>query len=706
MAKNQVDDFLFGAAYYDEYILPHNLERIDEDFAMMREAGMNVIRIAEFTWSTEEPEPGVFNLAHVDRALEAAARYDIKVIIGTPTAAVPSWLVELDPHVLAVQDNTGQAKYGARQNMDIVNGTYRFYAERIIRKLISHTAPHPQVIGFQVDNETKYYDSCSPDMQKLFVQSLRKRFHNSTDELNKAFGLDYWSNRVDAWENFPDVNGSINQSLRGAFDEFRRSVVADFLAWQADIVREYAREDQFITHNFDYEWRGYSYGVQPAVNHFEAGRALDISGVDIYHPTEGHLTGKEIAFGGDTARSVKDGKNFIVLETEAQGQHGWLPYPGQLRLQAYSHVANGADGVMYWHWHSIHNSFETYWKGVLSHDFAKNPTYEEAGVFGREMANPARGGRLVHAHKNNRVAMMVSNEALSALNWFQLETGFPWGGTVMYNDVVRRFYDALFELNVEVDIIPVNAEVERINRYDMVLTPALYVAPQSTIDNLRAYVEQGGHLVSTLRSFVSDENTTVWQDAAPHGLTDVFGVSYNQFTRPDGAVTVSGSAVETFGAEALIELLNVDGGSSAGGVEVLGSYDHYAWDSHPAITRHAFGQGDAQYIATLPTPEATREILREAVEHAGIEVVGAAVAGTVTVRQTITPEGKTATYFLNYSADEVTFASPVSGEVLVAPVTIGQDGKIAGSSAVAAGDAVSAGDQLTIGRWNVAVVLS
>nr|MDK6328554.1 beta-galactosidase trimerization domain-containing protein [Alloscardovia omnicolens] len=349
-----------------------------------------------------------------------------------------------------------------------------------------------------------------------------------------------------------------------------------FLAWQADIVREYAREDQFITHNFDYEWRGYSFGVQPAVNHFEAGRALDISGVDIYHPTEERLTGKEIAFGGDTARSVKDGKNFIVLETEAQGQHGWLPYPGQLRLQAYSHVANGADGVMYWHWHSIHNSFETYWKGVLSHDFAKNPTYEEAGVFGREMANPARGGRLVHAHKNNRVAMMVSNEALSALNWFQLETGFPWGGTVMYNDVVRRFYDALFELNVEVDIIPVNAEVERINRYDMVLTPALYVAPQSTIDNLRAYVEQGGHLVSTLRSFVCDENTTVWQDAAPHGLTDVFGVSYNQFTRPDGAVTVSGSAAETFGAEALIELLNVDGGSSAGGVEVLGSYDHYA----------------------------------------------------------------------------------------------------------------------------------
>ncbi|OTA26263.1 beta-galactosidase [Alloscardovia macacae] len=703
MAHTQVDQFLFGAAYYDEYILPHNLDRIETDFQMMREAGMNVIRIAEFTWSTEEPEPGVFNFAHVDRALEAAEKYDIKVIIGTPTAAVPSWLVELDPHVLAVQDGSGQAKYGARQNMDIVNGTYRFYAERIIRQLISHTAQHPQVIGFQVDNETKYYDSCSPDMQKLFVKSLRERFHGSTDELNNAFGLDYWSNRVDAWENFPDVSGTINGSLKGAFDEFRRAVVTEFLAWQAGIVREYMRDDQFITQNFDYEWRGYSYGVQPAVNHFEAGKALDISGVDIYHPTEEHLTGKEIGFGGDVARSVKDGRNFIVLETEAQGQHGWLPYAGQLRLQAYSHVANGADGVMYWHWHSIHNSFETYWKGVLSHDFEKNPTYEEAGVFGREMADPAVGGRLLHSTKQNRVAIMVSNEALTALNWFNLESGFPFGGSTQYNDVVRRFYDALFELNVEVDILPVNAPAERVNRYAMVLTPALYVAPQSTIDTLREYVRGGGHLVSSLRSFVTDENTKVWQDKAPHDLTDVFGVSYNQFTRPDGVVTISGPVLEGAShAEALIELLKPESDD----VEVLAAYDHYAWNSYAAVTRHAFGAGDAEYIATLPSADAARAILREAVEHAGISVPGADLAGTVTVRQTVTPEGKTATYLLNYSAEPVTFASPVAGEVLVAPEVIGQDGKLTGQVApLPAGTAVEAGQEITLGRWNLAVIL-
>ena len=366
MARTHTDRILFGAAYYDEY-MPKDLDRVDEDMRMMKEAGINLIRIAESTWSTEEPQPGVFDFTHIDRALDAAQRAGIDVIVGTPTYAVPTWMVKMHPEVLAVTP-AGPGKYGARQIMDIVNPTYRFYAERIIRKLISHVADHPAVIGYQVDNETKYYDSVSPDMQAPFVKYLREKFHDDLDELNARFGLDYWSNRINAWEDFPDVTATINQSLLGEFDRFRRAQVAEFLKWQADIVREYAKPDQFITHNFDFEWRGYSFGVQPAVDHFKAAQGVDITGVDIYHPTEDDLTGKEIAFGGDMTRSTKDGANYLVLETEAQGQHGWLPFPGQLRLHAYSHLASGADCVEYWHWHSIHNSFETYWKGLLSHD--------------------------------------------------------------------------------------------------------------------------------------------------------------------------------------------------------------------------------------------------------------------------------------------------------------------------------------------------
>ncbi|MBT1164220.1 beta-galactosidase [Bifidobacterium felsineum] len=710
MSKTSVDRILFGAAYYDEY-MPAGKDRIETDMRMMDAAGINVIRIAESTWSTCEPQPGQFDFSHVDRALEAAHRHGISVIVGTPTYAVPAWLVKMHPDVLA-DTPAGPGKYGPRQIMDIVNPSYRYYGERVIRRLIEHVANHPAVIGYQVDNETKYYDSVSPDMQALFIKYLRGKFHDDLDALNAHFGLDYWSNRVDAWEDFPDVTNTINQSLRGEFDRFRRAQVAEFLAWQADIVREYAREDQFVTQNFDFEWRGYSYGIQPAVDHFKASKAVDITGADIYHPTEDELTGTEIAFGGDVTRSTKNGANYLVLETEAQGQHGWVPFPGQLRLQAYSHLASGADMVEYWHWHSIHNSFETYWKGLLSHDMEPNPTYEEAGVFGREVADIAIGGRLVHLAKRNKVAIMVSNEALSALEWFRVETGFPDGVGVNYNDIVRRVYDAFFQLNVECDFLPVDAPAERLAQYAMIVTPALYCTPEETIVRLRDFVANGGHLLSTMRSFVADDEVTVWNDCAPHNLTDVFGLTYNQFTRPKNRVAVqfaddaalAGTAEAQ--AEALIELLKVD---AAANTEVLARYGHYAWESYAAVTRHQFGQGSAEWIGTLLDADTMRAVVREAVEHAGLKPVGLPLAGTVTVRQGVNKASETVTYLLNYSADEVTFPSPVAGSVVVAPEIIGPDGTVdeAASAALAIrpGKNVQVGEELTIPRWNLAVII-
>ena len=706
MGRYEADHILFGAAYYDEYLMMKGIDRVDEDMRMMKEAGLNVIRIAESTWSTCEPQPGAFDFTYVDRALDAAQRVGIDVIVGTPTYAVPSWLVKIDPSVLAVTPN-GEGKYGARQIMDIVNATYRFYGERVIRKLISHVADHPAVIGYQVDNETKYYDSVSNDMQRLFVKYLHEKFHGDLNELNHHFGLDYWSNRIDSWEDFPDVTATINESLGGEFDKFRRDQVRAFLQWQADIVREYAHDDQFITHNFDFEWRGYSYGVQPAVDHFKAATAVDITGVDIYHPTEDDLTGKEIAFGGDMTRSTKDGRNYLVLETEAQGQHGWVPFPGQLRLQAYSHLASGADMVEYWHWHSIHNSFETYWKGLLGHDLEPNPTYREAGVFGREIAKPEVGERLVHLKKHNKVAIMVSNESLTALDWFLIEAGFPFGGTLKYNDVVRNIYDALFELNVECDFIPSDAPAERLGAYEMIVTPALYCTSQETIDRLREFVSNGGHLVSTMRSFVTDDEVTVWHDRAPHNLTDVFGMTYNQFTRPNGHVSVefAGTLAKTpaSDAQALIELV-----TPFDGTDVLAGYGHYAWKNYAAVTRHGFGKGDAEWIATLLDADTIRAVLREAVEHAGIADAGTALAGQVTVRRGTNARGEQVTYLLNYSADEVTIDSPVSGDVVVAPVVVGTDGTVDESATAAIalkeGSKVEVGDRLTIGRWNVVVI--
>ena len=682
------DRFIFGCAYYDEY-MPY--ERVDKDMSMMKSAGITTIRIAESTWSTLEPQPGVFDFSHVDRVLEAAGRFGIQVIVGTPTYAVPAWLAAMHPDVLA-DTPKGHNRYGARQIMDIVNPSYRYYGERVIRKLISHVADNSQVIGYQVDNETKYYDCVSPDMQRLFVKDLRQRFDNDLDRLNAAFGLDYWSNRIDSWEDFPDLTGTINASLGSAFDRFRRSQVSHYLAWQAGIVREYAREDQFVTHNFDFDWGpGWSYGLQPAVDHFEAAECLDVAGVDIYHPTEDDLTGKEIAFGGDMTRSLKGGANYLVLETDAQGQNGWLPYPGQLRLQAYSHLASGADGVMYWHWHSIHNSFETYWKGLLSQDMEPNPTYEEAGQFGRQIAQKGVGERLTNLQKRNKVAIMVGNDSLTALDWFSLETGFPrQQGQISYNDVVRRVYDALFELNIECDFISDKADQSQLDSYAMVVIPALYSTNEDTLRALADYVHQGGHLVATLRSFVADENLKVWHDKAPHLLTDVFGIDYNQFTRPGNNLSLDLHGADQAGpaCQGLIELLN-----ARPGTQVLASYDHPVWGRYAAVTRHDYGNGIAEWIGTLPSAEGMRMLLSDAADAAGLSGPARDLAGLVTVREGINALGEQVAYLLNYSSKKVELDAPYGGHLLVA------DGQADPQAHV------DQGQPMIIGPWDLAIIV-
>ena len=633
---------LYGAAYYDEY-MPY--DRLQQDVAMMKKAGINTVRIAESTWSTCEPQEGVFDFSHVERVMDAMEEAGINVIIGTPTYAIPTWMVKSHPDVMA-ETVKGRGIYGARQIMDITHPVYRFYAERVIRKLMECTAHRKCVIGFQVDNETKYYGTAGKNVQEKFVKYLRKKFNNDLDAMNHEFGLDYWSNRINAWEDFPDVRGTINGSLGAEFEKFQRMLVDEFLSWQADIVNEYRREDQFITHNFDFEWRGYSYGVQPDVNHYHAAKALTIAGTDIYHPTQDDLTGAEIAFGGDMTRSLKR-DNYLVLETEAQGYPGWTPYKGQLRLQAYSHLANGANSVMYWHWHSIHNSFETYWRGLLSHDMQENAPYREACIIGNEFSR--LGSHLVNLKKKNEVAILVSNEALTALKWFGIEATAAGDHGIGYNDVVRWLYDTLFKMNVECDFVW--PESDNLDQYKAIFVPALYAAPDELLEKLKQYTANGGTLVATFKTAFANENVKVSHEMQPHILSNCFGISYQQFTFPKNT-GLSGSIIngtakdsdEKAEAKVFMELLMPQE------AEVLASYDHYNWKEYAAITKNHYGKGTAIYIGCMTDDNTLKAVLTEALNSAEVEIPE--YSWPVIVRKGINDLNKCVRYILNYSAEE------------------------------------------------------
>lgn len=685
----KTEKLYFGAAYYSEY-LPY--DRVEKDMEMMEKAGMNVIRIAESTWSTLEPQEGVYDFTHIDRMLDAAARHHISVIVGTPTYAVPTWLVKKYPDILAITQN-GRERYGHRQNMDITDPDYLSHAERVIRVLMEHVKDVPHVIGYQLDNETKSYGTAGPRVQAMFVDYLKENFPDIND-FNHEFGLDYWSNRVNDWDDFPDVRGTINQSLAAEFCKFQRSLVTKFLSWQADIVREYKRDDQFITQNFDFDWTTHSIGYQSQVDQYDASRCMTVAGADIYHPSNEELTGAEITVCGNISRSLKK-DNYLILETEAQGLTPWLPYPGQLRLQAYSHIANGSNSVMYWHWHSIHNAIESYWKGVLSHDFSENETYREAVITGNEWKKI--GSHLKNLKKENKIAIMLDNASLTGFTQFPLEKA----GANGYNTVMRWFSDALYRLNIEYDMI--SSREQDFSGYECLIVPALYSAPESLLLALDSYVRNGGHLITTFRSGFSDEYLKIYPDMQPHILHECLGLHYDQFTHPhhvdivpvqsdvmaaaqehfshpdDSAFSLTSSACEW------MELITCDTA-----VPVL-KYSHPAYERYAAAAKNQYGNGSTLYFGTMfENDELLESVLLSFLHETGFsggDLSSDAPHYPLIIKRGINDSGKELCYYLNYSKD---------------PVSVTHHGK--NGVELISETAIVCGNKIDLGGWGVAVV--
>ena len=300
--------------------------------------------------------------------------------------------------------------------------------------------------------------------------------------------------------------------------------------------------------------------------------------------------------------------------------------------------------VEYWHWHSIHNSFETYWKGLLSHDFKENETYRAAKQIGREFAG--LGPHLINLKKHNRVALLLSNESLTALDWFPIRENED-GSKFRYNDVVRYIYDALYEMNVECDILW--PESEELSDYDLLILPALYTADEKLLRRIADYVEQGGHLLATFKTAFTDENVKVYSDVQPHILNRCFGVSYSHFTYPNHLqLATDHYSCKEKEVRGFLELLNVEQNS----VQVLATYDHPSWGRFAAVTRNTCGKGTATYLGCQTTKAMLKEILLDTLNDAGIADASGRPEFPVIIRTGINQFGKEIIYYLNYSTKE------------------------------------------------------
>lgn len=440
-------------------------------------------------------------------------------------------------------------------------------------------------------------------------------------------------------------------------------------------MNEYKQEGQFVTQNFDFDWRGYSYGIQGDVDHFAASKPFDITSVDIYHPSQDDLTGIEISFGGDVARSTKQ-SNYLVLETEAQAFWHWVPYPGQLRLQAFSHLASGANMVAYWHWHSLHNSFETYWKGLLSHDFEPNPVYNEAKTIGRDFARLSP--KLVNLKKTNRVAVLFSNEALTSIKWF----GFNFTSDKNYNDVVRWMYDELYKMNIGCDLI--DPSVESYAEYDVLVVPALYAASDALLEKLNQFVQDGGHIVYSFKSGFANEHIKVRSTRQPGLISEACGISYNLFVEPKHVslrddpfkVGEEQNQVHTW-----MELITPTT------AEVLAWYDHPHWGEYAAITQNAYGKGKATYVGCFTSSAVIRKVLERVMKEAGVWGADQELAFPIIVKTGVNDQGNTIRYYFNY-ADEATSFVNAYGE----------------GTELLAGTPIAAGEKIELEPWGIRIV--
>ncbi len=643
----EFDTILYGVSYYHEY-MPY--ERLDKDVELMKKAGINFVRLGESTWSSWEPREGEFEFAWMERTLDRLHKAGIKVVLGTPTYSIPPWLYRRHPEIIVTQlgarqplgkdrhqaayfETKHKGAYGVRQNMDLTHPTYRWYAERVIRQVVSHFKDHPAIIGFQVDNETHPNSSGSRSLHADFVERLQEKF-GSVERLNKIWGFAYWGQLLSGWEDLPAREGILNPGYKLEWDRFQRQTVTDFLRWQAEIVREYARPEHFVTHN----WPG---GIRTNVDQIEVAKFLDVVAVNPYHPVQDRLSGEFISFCGDLTRSQKQA-NYLVTETNAQ-TIGWdsrtqfPPYDGQLRLSAYSHVSSGANMVAYWHWHSLHYGQETYWKGLLSHDLEPNRLYKEAARIAGEFRT--LGPKLVNFVPDHDVAILVSVDSHYGIQ------SMPFDDHVNYMTILHQMYGALHELNIGVDFVFAE-DAGRMHDYKVVLVPPLYIASDALLNRISGYVKEGGHVVMSFKSGFANEHATVRWEKAPGPLREAAGFHYQEFSTLAAPIGLKGDPFEA-GAEN-----NVDVWAEMiipESCETLARYDHPFFGQYPAITRNRFGTGTLTYQGTHLSAELQKQVLLDVAKMAGITCADQQLPPPVQVKHGAAGSGRPMHYYLNYS---------------------------------------------------------
>ena len=510
-----------------------------------------------------------------------------------------------------------------------------------IRKILGRYADHPAVIGFQVDNEPGMLLFHNHGVFQRFVDELRQTY-GDVETLNEAWGLVYWSHKLSTWADLWTPDGNWQPQYDLAWRTFQAKLTTEFIAWQADIAREYARDDQFVTTCIAYE--------RPTVDDANLTRALDVTAGNPYyamqdglavpstkHVPQGWTTSGawSLFLSGDRMYASKQAP-FLITETNAGAIGGsatnFPAFDGQWRQAAWAFVARGAEMIEYWHWHTNHFGTETYWIGILPHDQQPGRVYRELSRLGDDFRRA--GSRVVGLRPDAQVGMLYSARSKWGLA-FQAAFAQPGKAFVSsltdvdqrsYHRIFESFYRGTFEAGVPARIIHDNQIIGAdgataldpatvAEELPVLIVPGLLVADDAMLTWLREYAAAGGHLVIGPRTAYGDEEGRARVEVKPAHLADAAGVRYQEFSNIGDPLTVTAETDGITLSDSAAATDWVDGLISDGAKVILG-YDHPHFGRFPAVVTTDHGRGRITTVGTLPNPALAADLARWLVQDA------------------------------------------------------------------------------------------
>ena len=596
--RRRLGGFAFGGDYNPEQWDPAVWR---EDVDLMRCAGVNLVTLGVFAWSSLEPEPGVFTFEWMDEVMDLLHSAGISVDLATPTMAPPAWLSQRWPETLPVMADGETSGFGNRLHYDPSSPVYRERAAIITRALAERYSRHPALAMWHISNE--YGPTAYNEQSSVAFRTWLQRRYGSLDALNDAWYTRFWSQTYTDWEqvDVPAVPRSwMNPARQLDFKRFVSDALLECFVAERDIVRGF-RDDIPIVTNY---MRFY-----PNADYWTWAREADAVALDIY-PNPGEADSwVSAAFNFDLMRSLK-GAPWVLMEQAASAVSQWrvnnVKRPGLMRAGSYQAIAHGSDSVLFFQWRASRGGHERFHSAMLPHSGAASRTWNEVVSLGNELPLIAEA---VGATSRADVAVLFDWDAW----WALTEThGLP-RNDFDYPQLVVDHYRPLLEAHVAVDAVSFDSDL---SAYHMVVVPNAYLVTDAFIGSLTRFAERGGVVVCSFFSGVVDEANQVRQPAYPGGLRELIGGYVDEYwPARDGEsfeVMLDGRSAQ---ADWWQDSLHAETAA------VRAAYATGLLAGRPAVLENAVGEGRVIYLGTRFEPTAFARLVLGEAERAGIRPV-------------------------------------------------------------------------------------